>query len=143
MSLEHELLTQRFRRTRQLGLGLILLYRVQGGFKLRWPLVAECHLEVRRFSWRNLALFLLVNVFIVLPAVIVYLGFCASLAVHHFSDGLSGLLKRIEDTDREAALRFLATFYRAHLNLRQGFVGAFRHFHPVPSTGILCPCSTA
>lgn len=75
----------------QFILGVIILYRVQGGFKFRWPLVAEHQLEVRRFSWRNLSVFLLVHVFGLLPAVIVYLGLCAALAVGHFSEGFLAL----------------------------------------------------
>jgi hypothetical protein len=75
----------------QVILGLSILYWVQGGFKFRWPLVAEHQLEVRRFSWRNLSVFLLVNVLVVLPALIVYFVFCAALAVDHFSDGFLAL----------------------------------------------------
>lgn len=75
----------------QVILGLSILYCVQGGFKFRWPLVAEHQLEVRRFSWRNLSVFLLVNVVVLVPAVIVYLGFCAALALDHFSDGFVAL----------------------------------------------------
>jgi hypothetical protein len=57
----------------QVILGLSILWVVQGGFKFRWPLVAEAQLGVQRFSWRNLSLFLLINVFVLLPAAIVYL----------------------------------------------------------------------
>lgn len=75
----------------QLMLGLIILDQVQGGFSFRWPLVAENLLAVRRFRWRHLAGFLLVNFFVVLPAVVAYLGFCAAFAVDHFSDGFVAL----------------------------------------------------
>ena len=75
----------------QVIFGLGVLYWAQGGFKFRWPLVAWHQLEVRRFSWRNLTTFLLVNVFVLLPAVVVYLGFCAALAVDHFSEGFVAL----------------------------------------------------
>jgi len=71
--------------------GLGILYWVQGGFKLRWPLVAENRLGARRFSWLNLSGFLLVNLFALLPAVVVYLALCTSLAVAHFSDGFVAL----------------------------------------------------
>jgi len=64
-----------------------ILYLVQGGLKLRWPLVPEKRLKPRGFSWGNLLAFVLVNVFILLPGVIVYFGFCAALGVDHFSDG--------------------------------------------------------
>ncbi len=75
----------------QVILGLWILHRVQGGFTLRWPPVAAKQLETRRFSWLNLAVFVLVNVFILLPAVVVYLFTCAALAVDHFSEGFVAL----------------------------------------------------
>ena len=75
----------------QLMLGLAVLRKVQGGFRFRWPLVGEEQLPVRRFSGRHLMFFLLLNVFVVLPAVVVYLAVCASLAVDHFSDGFMAL----------------------------------------------------
>src|ERR1017187_8990848 len=75
----------------QVIFGLSILCWVQGGFKFRWPLVAEKHLAARRFSWRNLSVFLLVNLFVVLPAVIAYLALCTALAVNHFSEGFLAL----------------------------------------------------
>jgi hypothetical protein len=72
-------------------LGLIILYWSQGGLKFRWPLVSEGQLGVRRFSWRNLSAFLLINVFVLLPAVIVYTFLCTALAVDHFSEGFMAL----------------------------------------------------
>ena len=75
----------------QVILGLSILYRVRGGITLRWPLVAENQLRSRRFSWLNLSAFLLVNLFVLLPAVMVYLAVCAALAVDHFSEGFLAL----------------------------------------------------
>jgi hypothetical protein len=75
----------------QVILGLWILYRVQGGFKFRWLLVAKNQLEVRRFSWRNLSVFVLINVFVLLPAIIVYLVLCTAVAVDHFSEGFMAL----------------------------------------------------
>jgi hypothetical protein len=75
----------------QLIFGLGILYWVQGGFKLRWPLVAESQLRSRSFSWLNLSGFLALNLFVVLPAVVVYLAVCAALAVGHFSEGFLAL----------------------------------------------------
>ena len=75
----------------QVLLGLGILCWLQGGFKIRWPLVPERQLGTRRFSWRNLFGFLLVNVFVLPPAVFVYLAVCASLAVGHFSEGFLAL----------------------------------------------------
>jgi len=60
---------------------------VLGGFKFRWPLLAEDQISARRFSWLNLSGFLLANVFVVLPAVVAYLAVCAALVVDHFTDG--------------------------------------------------------
>ena len=71
----------------QVIFGLSILCLVQGGFKFRWPLVAEKQLGARRFSWRHLAVFLLANVLVLLPGIIVYLVLCAALAVNHFSEG--------------------------------------------------------
>jgi hypothetical protein len=64
-----------------------ILYLVQGSFKFRWPLVPEKRLKPRGFSWGNLLAFVLVNLFVLLPAVIFYFVFCAALGVDHFSDG--------------------------------------------------------
>lgn len=63
----------------------------QGGLKFRWPLIGESQLQGRGFSWWNLSGFLLVNVFVLLPALVVYLVLCAALAVDHFSDGFVAL----------------------------------------------------
>lgn len=71
----------------QVILGLGVLCWVQGGLKLRWPLVAVNQLGPWRFSWLNLSAFLLGNVFVALPAVLVFLVVCASLAVGHITEG--------------------------------------------------------
>jgi len=75
----------------QVVFGFAILYWAQGGFRLCWPLVAESWIEARRFSWRNLVGFLLVNLFVLLPGVVVYLSICAALAVEHFSEGFVAL----------------------------------------------------
>jgi len=75
----------------QVVFGLGMLYLIQRGPKLRWPLVEQTRLKGRAFSWRNLSVFLLVNVFVLVPAVIAYCAVCASLAVDHFSDGFLAL----------------------------------------------------
>lgn len=67
------------------GLGFLFLF--QGGLKFRWPLVPLNQLAGRGFSWLNLCAFLLLNVFVVVPAVLVYLVFCTGLALDHFTDG--------------------------------------------------------
>jgi hypothetical protein len=71
----------------QVVLGLALLFRFQGGFELRWPLIGENQLAPGRFSWANLVVFVLLNAFVLLPGAIVCLACCASLAIGHFSEG--------------------------------------------------------
>ena len=75
----------------QVVLGLAILCWARGGFKWRWPLVANDKLGARRFSWPNLVGFLLVNVLVLPPAVVVYLAISAALAVSHFSEGFLAL----------------------------------------------------
>ena len=75
----------------QVVLGLGVLWWIQGGWKLRWPLVAAGQLAGRRFSWWNLAGFGLVNVFGLLPATVICLVLCTAVAVNHFSDGFMAL----------------------------------------------------
>lgn len=73
------------------ALALGLLRWLQGGWNIRWPLVADKHLGARSFSWWNLAAFVLLNLCVALPATVAYVGECASLAVSHFSDGFVAL----------------------------------------------------
>ena len=75
----------------QLALGVLILRRVQGGFRLRWPLVPESRLQPRAFGWVNLSGFLAVNILVLLPLTIVYLAVCAGLAVHHSTGGFLAL----------------------------------------------------
>ncbi len=71
--------------------GVAMICWLQGGWKLRWPLVAQKHLGTRAFSSLNLALFIFLNVFVLLPLVAAYLGGCASVAVNRFTDGFMAL----------------------------------------------------
>jgi len=75
----------------QVLLGLGMLCWIQRGCKLNWPLLAWDQLATRRFSWWNLSGFVLVNVFVILPATIIYLVLCTAVAVDHFSDGFMAL----------------------------------------------------
>jgi len=68
-------------------LGLWILYRAQGKLTVRWPLVPEAQLGNKVFGWVNLLGFLFGNVFVLAPAVLVYLAFCAILAVDHLTQG--------------------------------------------------------
>src|ERR1035437_9247159 len=75
----------------QVLFGLNILYLVRGNYKLRWLPVTEQQIEARRFNWGNLSVFLLVNLFVLVPAVAIYLVLCAALAVNHFSQGFLAL----------------------------------------------------
>ena len=75
----------------ELVLGVLLLAGAQGGLTLRWPLVPAGRLGARMFSWINLTGFILATVFGLVPAVLVYLFLCTSLAVNHFTAGFMSL----------------------------------------------------
>ena len=75
----------------QVILGLGLLWWLRGGLKFRWPIVEDKQLGDRGFSWLNLIVFLLANIFVVLPAMVIYTVLCATLAVNHFSGGFLAL----------------------------------------------------
>lgn len=89
----------------QVIIGLWILYRSQGAFKFRWPLVPIDQLGARNFSWLNLSVFVLVNVLVLPPAVAAYLVFCGVLAVNHFTGGFlavhpGGLTVQVRDYAR-------------------------------------------
>jgi hypothetical protein len=75
----------------QVILGLLILNWSQGGFKVHWPLVSRGQIGIRCFSCWNLSAFLVINIFVLMPAVIIYLFYCATTAVDHFSDGFMAL----------------------------------------------------
>jgi len=75
----------------QVFCAVAILGMVQDGFKFRMPLVSEERLNPRGFSWLNLCGFVLANAVVLLPAVAVYLFFCGTLAVGHFSEGFVAL----------------------------------------------------
>jgi hypothetical protein len=75
----------------QVLLGFTILGMIQSGFKFGMPVVSEERLNPRGFSWLNLSGFVLVNAFVLLPALVAYLYFCSSLAVGHFSEGFVAL----------------------------------------------------
>ena len=68
----------------QVALMLVIWHRLQRGGRFRWAVVEVRHLGSRRFSWRNLSVFLLVNVFVLAPAAAAYLAVCTSLARESF-----------------------------------------------------------
>jgi len=75
----------------QVILGLALLKWARGSIKFSWPLVPENRFEGRGFSWLNLSVSVLATVFVLIPAVLIYLLLCTTLAVDHFSEGFMAL----------------------------------------------------
>jgi len=75
----------------QVATDLAVLYVAQGGFRWRWPLIAADRFKTARFSWRNLIVFLFINLGVLLPGTVIYLLISSSLAVDHFSDGFVAL----------------------------------------------------
>ena len=75
----------------QVLVGLWVWQRVQGGFNFHWPPVTANRLAGPGFSWRNLWVFLSVNLLVLLPVVVVYLVLCAAAGVSQFSDGFLAL----------------------------------------------------
>jgi hypothetical protein len=63
----------------QASFGLGVFWWLRRKSDARWPLVPEEILGPRKFSLLNLAGFLLVNVFVLLPGVGAFLFFCASV----------------------------------------------------------------
>jgi hypothetical protein len=86
-------------------IGLVILFWLRGGLEFRWPLVPDDDLGQRRFSWLNLSLFALVNVFVALPVVVFYFLLCGALAVSHFTGGFltvrpCGLISQVRQYTR-------------------------------------------
>jgi hypothetical protein len=75
----------------QVILVLSLLWWLRRGSEFCRPIIEDKHLGNRRFGWWNLSGFVLVNIFGVLPAMVVYMALCAALAVNHFSEGFMAL----------------------------------------------------
>jgi hypothetical protein len=77
--------------TAELMLGVLLVSLTRKEGKTARPLVKEEQLGARGFSWVNLSLFALLNVFVLLPLVAVYLFSCGAQAVSRFSEGFMAL----------------------------------------------------
>ena len=76
--------------TIQLALGIYILYRAQGRLKFRWPPVNAEQLGTRIFSWAHLLVFVLLNLFVLLPLVIIFLFSSTAHAVNRFKRRLHG-----------------------------------------------------
>ena len=75
----------------QVLLGFWILFKLQDSGKFRWQLVPVSRLTGRRFSWSNLIGFGSLNLFIFMPAALLFLCICAVTAVDHFTDGFMAL----------------------------------------------------
>jgi len=75
----------------QLFLAGGLLYVANRGKGVSWPLVPVDSLGDRLFSLRHLSIFVLGNIFVLLPLVVVYVFMCSARAVDHFSEGFMAL----------------------------------------------------
>ncbi len=71
------------------GVGVLVLLKGRG--KLGWPLVPFRYLTGRGFSWLNLIVFVLANIFGLVPLTLVYLFICTSVGVSYYTDGFMGL----------------------------------------------------
>jgi hypothetical protein len=89
----------------QVLVGLGIFSWVRGGWKFRWPVVDDKYIGTCRFSWLNLSAFVLANIFVLLPVVVIYLAVCAALAVNHFTAGFftlraTGLIAHVRQYTR-------------------------------------------
>ena len=75
----------------QLALGMFIWRRAQGSLKFCWPLITAEHLGARGFSWSHVSIFALLNLFVLLPLVAIYLFVSSACAVNHFSEGFMTL----------------------------------------------------
>lgn len=75
----------------QAAVALAILCGAQGGLRFRWPALRVEQLGARRFSWRHLSAFVLVNLFVLLPLVTGYFLVVTAHAVNHFSEGFMAL----------------------------------------------------
>jgi hypothetical protein len=75
----------------QVIVGLAVLFRLRGADGFHWPLVSSRRLPPQQFRWRNLIVFISANLLVLLPSGLIYLFFCAGLAVNHFTAGFMTL----------------------------------------------------
>ncbi|NJM36870.1 MAG: hypothetical protein HC845_02785 [Akkermansiaceae bacterium] len=75
----------------QLAFGLFILNRVKGKMNFSWPFFVASRLRPKPFSWLGFTGFLCINLFVLVPFVVMYLVSCASVAVSHFTDGFVSL----------------------------------------------------
>lgn len=74
----------------QVLLGLGVVVGLRRGTSAR-RLIPEDRIGGKAFGWLNLSVFVLANLCVVLPGVLLYLAWCGSMAVDHFSGGFLAL----------------------------------------------------
>jgi hypothetical protein len=74
----------------QVAFGMGAVFCLRGGKAFRWQLVPADRLGAKNFSWRNLAVFAVANL-AMLVATVVYLAVFSAMAVDHFSGGFVSL----------------------------------------------------
>jgi hypothetical protein len=72
-------------------LAVAILNWSRRGSKFAWPWGSVDSLGARGFSGWNLSVFALANIFVLLPAVMIFLFVCTAQAVGHFSEGFMAL----------------------------------------------------
>lgn len=75
----------------QVVVGILLIRRIAGSWKWRWPLIPESRLEAPGFRWKNTLGFTAVNLLAVVPAVALYVAGCSVVAVSHFTEDFVSL----------------------------------------------------
>jgi hypothetical protein len=75
----------------QVILGFWILFKLRGRGKFGWPLVPVIWLAGQGFTLRNLVVFVLANIFGLLPVFAICLFICAGVAVNHFTGGFMTL----------------------------------------------------
>ncbi len=75
----------------QVAIGALIYRAILGGAKFRWMPVTVAQLGNRAFSGRNLLVFLLANIFVLAPSILLYLFAGTATAVSHFSEGFMAL----------------------------------------------------
>ena len=116
----------------QAVLGIGILRYLNGTSWFRWPAITGTRLNPRGFSWLNLWMFLAGNVFVLVPAVVIYLFSCASMAVNHYSDGFvslrpNGMMMRVRQYTRSDGntIDLFPMSHVAEADFYQKVVGSF------------------
>ncbi len=74
----------------QVAFGMVAVFCLRDGKAFRWQFVTADRLGAKNFSWRNLAVFAVANL-AMLVATVVYLAVFSAMAVDHFSGGFVSL----------------------------------------------------